>query len=173
VATHKKSEQSTLSAREVRLISRVLADPHRFQLLKRIAAEPCTACADLRTVFPISAPTLSHHLKELASAGLIALLWRVLNPAIFEFAQYFQRPLFGDTIRAVVRLKIDVGKTDRRFGTEQCGMVTVKLPTWLQKWPLVPRAVHMMRAKPDEVSPQARLFRRCGRLTSRLGMLIG
>jgi len=57
--------------------------------------------------------------------------------------------------------------------TRMSGVVTVKLPTWLQKWPLVPRAVHMMRAKPDEVSPQARLFRRCGRLTSRLGMLIG
>jgi ArsR family transcriptional regulator len=73
VATRKKSEQSTLSARELRLIARVLADPHRFQLLRRIAAEPCTACADLRTVFPISAPTLSHHLKELASAGLIEI----------------------------------------------------------------------------------------------------
>jgi ArsR family transcriptional regulator len=73
VATRKKSEQSTLSARELRLISRVLADPHRFQLLKLIAAEPCTPCTDLRTVFPISAPTLSHHLKELASAGLIEI----------------------------------------------------------------------------------------------------
>ena len=73
MATAKKSEQPTLSARELRLIARVLADPHRFQLLKRIAAEPCTACADLRTVFPISAPTLSHHLKELASAGLIEI----------------------------------------------------------------------------------------------------
>jgi ArsR family transcriptional regulator len=73
VATRKKSDQSTLSARELRVISRVLADPHRFQLLKLIAAEPCTACTDLRTVFPISAPTLSHHLKELASAGLIEI----------------------------------------------------------------------------------------------------
>jgi ArsR family transcriptional regulator len=73
VTTRKKSEQPALSARELRLISRVLADPHRFQLLKLIAAEPCTACTDLRTVFPISAPTLSHHLKELASAGLIEI----------------------------------------------------------------------------------------------------
>jgi ArsR family transcriptional regulator, arsenate/arsenite/antimonite-responsive transcriptional repressor len=73
VATPKKSEHPTLSPRELRLISRVLADPHRFQLLKLIAADSCKACTDLRTVFSISAPTLSHHLKELASAGLIEI----------------------------------------------------------------------------------------------------
>jgi ArsR family transcriptional regulator len=52
-------------------ISRVLADPRRFEILKRIAAGKCTACADLRSEFPITAATLSHHLKELESAGLI------------------------------------------------------------------------------------------------------
>ena len=61
----------TLSPRELRGICRVLADPRRFQILRRIAAQPCTPCADLRSVFPISAATLSHHLKELESSGLI------------------------------------------------------------------------------------------------------
>jgi len=70
VATRKKP---TLSARDLRAIARVLADPHRFQILKHIAAEPCKACIDLRTAFPITAPTLSHHLKELQSAGLIEI----------------------------------------------------------------------------------------------------
>jgi ArsR family transcriptional regulator len=55
----------------VRAISRVLSDPRRFEILRHIAAQPCTACSDLRGAFPISAPTLSHHLKELESAGLI------------------------------------------------------------------------------------------------------
>ena len=73
MATRKKLEHPALSPRDLRLISRVLADPHRFQLLKLIAAESCTACTNLRSVFPISAPTLSHHLKELASAGLIEI----------------------------------------------------------------------------------------------------
>jgi ArsR family transcriptional regulator, arsenate/arsenite/antimonite-responsive transcriptional repressor len=73
VATGKKSEQPVLSARELRVISRVLSDPHRFQILKLIAAQPCKACTDLRAALPISAPTLSHHLKELESAGLIEI----------------------------------------------------------------------------------------------------
>ena len=57
----------------MRAISRVLSDPHRFQILKLIAAEPCKACTDLRAAFSITAPTLSHHLRELEAAGLIEI----------------------------------------------------------------------------------------------------
>ena len=56
---------------DVHEISRVLADPRRFEILKKIASSNCTACADLRSTFPITAPTLSHHLKELESCGLV------------------------------------------------------------------------------------------------------
>jgi ArsR family transcriptional regulator len=51
---------------------KALADPHRFQLLQQIAkaARPL-ACAQARTALPIAAATLSHHIKELESAGLI------------------------------------------------------------------------------------------------------
>jgi len=70
VAT-KAEPRKTLSPRELHTIARALADPGRFGILQHIAAEACTACSDLRTAFPISAATLSHHLKELVSAGLI------------------------------------------------------------------------------------------------------
>ena len=60
-----------LSAREMRSIARALADPGRFGILRHIAARECAACSDLRKAFPISAATLSHHLKELESAGLV------------------------------------------------------------------------------------------------------
>jgi ArsR family transcriptional regulator len=52
-------------------ISRVLSDPRRFEILKKIAAQDCAACSDLRAKFPITAATLSHHLKELESCGLV------------------------------------------------------------------------------------------------------
>ncbi len=52
-------------------ISRALADPRRMDLLGRIAAEPEVACATLAGESAVSQPTISHHLKELAAAGLI------------------------------------------------------------------------------------------------------
>ncbi|CAN5661505.1 hypothetical protein BH10ACI4_BH10ACI4_26370 [soil metagenome] len=60
-----------LSERELMVISKAIADPRRFEILQHIAGSTCMACSDLRTQFPISAATLSHHLKELEMAGLI------------------------------------------------------------------------------------------------------
>jgi ArsR family transcriptional regulator len=67
----KPEPRKHLSLRELRAISRALADPGRFAILQRVARQTCAACSDLRTVLPISAATLSHHLKELESAGLL------------------------------------------------------------------------------------------------------
>jgi ArsR family transcriptional regulator len=60
-----------MSLAEVHAISRVLADPRRFEILQKIAARGCAACSDLRSEFPIAAATLSHHLKELENCGLV------------------------------------------------------------------------------------------------------
>jgi ArsR family transcriptional regulator, arsenate/arsenite/antimonite-responsive transcriptional repressor len=51
---------------------KALADPKRFQLLERIARASCPlGCAELRPALAISPATLSHHIKELETAGLI------------------------------------------------------------------------------------------------------
>ena len=52
-------------------ISKVLADPRRYKILRQIASCDEAACSVLHSRFPISAATLSHHLKELSNAGLI------------------------------------------------------------------------------------------------------
>jgi ArsR family transcriptional regulator len=58
--------------RQFNSIAKALADPQRFALLQRIAAEREAACACLVDEFTISQATISHHIKELAAAGLIA-----------------------------------------------------------------------------------------------------
>lgn len=52
-------------------IGKALADPRRYEILKRIAKSRELACSAARCEFPISAATLSHHIKELANAGLV------------------------------------------------------------------------------------------------------
>ena len=53
-------------------ILKALADPRRFELLEKIAKANCPlGCAQARAGLPISAATLSHHIKELETAGLI------------------------------------------------------------------------------------------------------
>jgi ArsR family transcriptional regulator, arsenate/arsenite/antimonite-responsive transcriptional repressor len=54
------------------LILKALADPRRFELLQQIAKAGCPlGCTQALAALPISAATLSHHVKELETAGLI------------------------------------------------------------------------------------------------------
>ena len=70
---------------------KALADPRRFELLERIARAQCPlGCAEARAALPISAATLSHHIKELESAGIISIRregkfhYMSLRPGILE-----------------------------------------------------------------------------------------
>ena len=94
-----KIRSRALPTRQVRAIARVLSDPRRFQILKRIAAHPCTACTDLRASFPITAPTLSHHLKELESCGLIQTAHRGKFLDVV-----FQRPVWEAYVAELAKL---------------------------------------------------------------------
>ncbi len=52
-------------------INRALADPRRMEILERIAADREVACSLLASKSDVSQPTISHHVKELTTAGLI------------------------------------------------------------------------------------------------------
>ena len=61
-----------MDRRTVLRITKALVDARRFEILELIAAvKNEISCSDLRAKMPISRATLSHHLKELATAGLI------------------------------------------------------------------------------------------------------
>jgi ArsR family transcriptional regulator len=53
--------------------AKALGDATRLELLRRIAAAGEICCKDLVVLFPVSQATVSHHLKILADAGLVAV----------------------------------------------------------------------------------------------------
>ena len=54
-------------------VCKALSDPRRLALLERIAAGPEVGCRALMQACPVTQATVSHHPKELAAAGLIAV----------------------------------------------------------------------------------------------------
>lgn len=53
------------------VILRAIAHVLRFRVLQRIAKAGEVTCGDIGKQFPVSQPTMSHHLKILSDAGLI------------------------------------------------------------------------------------------------------
>ena len=68
-----RTTRTDLTERQFRDISKALSDARRYEILQLIAATETCSCQKLLKEFPISAATLSHHLKELESAGLISI----------------------------------------------------------------------------------------------------
>ena len=63
-----------LPGEQIHLIAKALADPRRCEILKQIGENSGSiTCTDVRGCQPITAATLSHHVKELEAAGLITI----------------------------------------------------------------------------------------------------
>jgi len=66
------AKQVELTEDQLQLIAKALADPRRYEILKKLGSQACaTPCTAMRECFDISPATLSHHMKELETAGLI------------------------------------------------------------------------------------------------------
>jgi ArsR family transcriptional regulator, arsenate/arsenite/antimonite-responsive transcriptional repressor len=69
-----KKKPARLTARQLERIARALADPRRHSILEQIGkGGGSVACSTLRECQPVTAATLSHHMKELETAGLIRI----------------------------------------------------------------------------------------------------
>jgi ArsR family transcriptional regulator len=63
-----------MDARKFQRIAKALADPRRFEIFEEMAgAENELSCGKIVARSAIAQPTVSHHIKELADAGLIEI----------------------------------------------------------------------------------------------------
>jgi ArsR family transcriptional regulator len=85
-------------------IAKALADPRRFEILEHIAQQVEVGCRRLCGCFPVRQATISHHLKELAGAGLVE------SRRDGQFVYYRTRPAV---------LEAYVAELQRRMSSEQ------------------------------------------------------
>jgi ArsR family transcriptional regulator, arsenate/arsenite/antimonite-responsive transcriptional repressor len=71
----KESGQEVLGQEQAQLIAKALADPRRYEILTQLReCSSALACETMRGCMEISPATLSHHMKELETAGLIEVV---------------------------------------------------------------------------------------------------
>jgi len=91
-----------VDAEQFQRIAKALADPRRFEILEHIAKQSEVGCRRLCGCFPVRQATISHHLKELASAGLVE------SRRDGQFVYYRTRPAVLEAYMAEIRRKMAV-----------------------------------------------------------------
>jgi ArsR family transcriptional regulator len=101
-----------VDAEQFQRIAKALADPRRFEILEHIAQQAEVGCRRLCGCFPVRQATISHHLKELASAGLVE------SRRDGQFVYYRTRPAVLDEYMSELRRRMAVkGQIGQATGT--------------------------------------------------------
>ncbi|MFT5582349.1 MAG: ArsR family transcriptional regulator [Lentimonas sp.] len=92
-----KSDQFSEHQNKVSNTLKALAHPARIAIVEYLLNQPSCICGDLVSALPLSQPTISQHLKELKSVGLIkgsvegTSICYCLDPNAFKSIQsYFE-----------------------------------------------------------------------------------
>lgn len=91
-----------MESEQFQRIAKALADPRRFEILEHIAKQSEMGCRHLCGCFPVRQATISHHLKELASAGLVE------SRKDGQFVYYKTRPAVLEAYMAELRRRVDM-----------------------------------------------------------------
>ena len=81
---------------QIEKISKALADGTRLKILEAISASKCITCGEIVSMCGVTPATVSHHLKVLNKAGLIACRREgqfIYNQAVPEMIEAYTRAL--------------------------------------------------------------------------------
>jgi ArsR family transcriptional regulator len=104
---------SVVDAEQFQRIAKALADPRRVEILEHIAQQAEVGCRRLCGCFPVRQATISHHLKELASAGLVE------SRRDGQFVYYRTRPAVLDTYMNELRRRMALPAMQPMVPTEK------------------------------------------------------
>ncbi|HWB64148.1 MAG TPA: metalloregulator ArsR/SmtB family transcription factor [Chitinophagales bacterium] len=101
MAVNKKNEFSDKEV-ELAAFAKAVSHPARVAILKTLAQKDTCICGEIVEVLPLAQSTVSQHLKELLSAGLIkgtvegpkscyCINWEVFGRFEKTFAQFFTK----------------------------------------------------------------------------------
>lgn len=93
-----KKDQFSEKENEIATLMKALGHPARVAILEFLLKQDACICGDIVEELPLAQPTVSQHLKELKSAGLIqgsiegnSICYCVNEKAVVRIQNYFQR----------------------------------------------------------------------------------
>ena len=95
-------KSGAVDSEQFQRVAKALADPRRFEILEHIAQQAEVGCSRLCDCFPVRQATISHHLKELHSAGLVE------SRRDGQFVYYRARPAVLDDYMSELRRRMAV-----------------------------------------------------------------
>jgi DNA-binding transcriptional ArsR family regulator len=96
-----KTEDFSVKENKIALIAKALAHPARVAILQVLIKKQACMCGDIVEELPLSQSTVSQHLKELKSAGLIkgeiegAKVCYCIDAAVWKSAQEYLASFFA------------------------------------------------------------------------------